>query len=292
MQRPQFIRALAAGAAAFAVPLVARAQAATPAQAEFERWERRSGGRLGVLAIDTGSRHRIEYRGFEAFPMCSTFKLLLAGAILARVDTGRERLDRSITYGKSDLLAYAPVTTAHVAAGSMTVGKLCAAAVEVSDNTAANLLLATIGGPDGLNDFIRTLGDRITQLDRIEPALNEAAIGDPRDTTTPNAMSKDAEKLVLGSVLTAASRKLLQSWLIAATPGLSCIRAGLPSTWTAGDKTGSGERGTRNDVAVIWRPNRAPLIIAAYLTGATKIDAAARDATLAAVGKIVSTTFA
>jgi beta-lactamase class A len=283
---------------AFAVPSYAVAQSPAIAQTpssisrDIAELERRTGGRLGVAAIDTGTKVRIDYRAFEAFPMCSTFKLLLAGAILARVDSGKERLDRGVPFSNRDLLDYAPVTSAHVSDGSLTVGELTAAAVEVSDNTAANLLLASIGGPDGLNTFIRSLGDRITQLDRTEPSLNEAAIGDPRDTTEPNAMVKDVEKILLGSTLSIASRELLTSWLIASTTGSACVRAGIPKGWKAGDKTGSGERGTRNDVAILWPPRRAPIIVAAYLTGATSLSGKERDAALAEVGRIVSSQFA
>ncbi|HTA38140.1 MAG TPA: class A beta-lactamase [Candidatus Acidoferrales bacterium] len=273
------------------MPSFARAQAANSAGRQIAAIEHRTGGRLGVCAIDTGTNRHIEYRAFEAFPMCSTFKLLLAGAILARVDAGKERLGRTVPYSKHDLLDYAPVTTAHVADGGMTVRDLCAAAIEESDNTAANLLLATLGGPNGLNDFIRSLGDRITQLDRTEPSLNEAAIGDPRDTTTPHAMMKDAQKLVLGAVLANDSRDVLVSWLAASQTGVDTIRAGVPRTWRAGDKSGSGERGTRNDVAILWPPGGAPIVIAAYLTGATTVTGEQRNAALASVGNIVSSSF-
>ena len=291
MQRPQFIRTVAGVVVAAASPIVARAQTPETPERQIALVEHGTGGRLGVAAIDTGNGRRIEYRAFEAFPMCSTFKLLLVGDILARVDAGKERLDRTVPYGNHDLLDYAPVTKAHVADGGMTVRDLCIAAIEVSDNTAANLLLSTVGGPQGLNTFLRSIGDRITQLDRTEPSLNEAAIGDPRDTTTPHAMTKDAQKLVLGSVLSRQSRDLLVSWLVASKTGVAAIRAGIPVAWRAGDKTGSGERGTRNDVAIVWPPGRAPIVVAAYLTGATALTGEQRDQALASVGKIVSLAF-
>ncbi len=293
MQRPQFIRTVAGVGVvvAAASPIVARAQTPETPERQIALVEHGTGGRLGVAAIDTGNGRRIEYRAFEAFPMCSTFKLLLVGDILARVDAGKERLDRTVLYGNHDLLDYAPVTKAHVADGGMTVRDLCNAAIEVSDNTAANLLLSTVGGPQGLNTFLRWIGDRITQLDRTEPSLNEAAIGDPRDTTTPHAMTKDVQKLVLGSVLSRPSRDLLVSWLVASKTGVTAIRAGIPVAWRAGDKTGSGERGTRNDVAIVWPPGRGPILVAAYLTGATALTAEQRDHALASVGKIVSLAF-
>jgi beta-lactamase class A len=291
MQRPQFIRTVAGVAVAAAAPIVARAQTPETPERQIALVERRTGGRLGVAAIDTGDGRRIEYRAFEAFPMCSTFKLLLVGDILARVDAGKERLDRTIPYGNHDLLDYAPVAKAHVADGGMTVRDLCIAAIELSDNTAANLLLSTIGGPQGLNAFLRSIGDLITQLDRIEPSLNEAAIGDPRDTTTPHAMTNDARKLLFGSVLAQQSRDLLVAWLAASKTGTTAIRAGIPIGWRTGDKTGSGERGTRNDVAFAAPPERAPILIAAYLTGATALTGERRDEALASVGKIVSLAF-
>jgi beta-lactamase class A len=291
MKRAPFVRAIAGIAAAASTPALARAVISGSPERQISVIERGTGGRLGVAAFDTATNRAIEYRAFEAFPMCSTFKLLLAGDILARVDAGKERFDRIVPYGKSDLLEYAPITRAHATAGGMTVRDLCAAVIEVSDNTAANLLLATIGGPNGLNDFIRSLGDRITQLDRTEPSLNEAAIGDPRDTTTPHAMRKDAQKIVLGTVLSKPSRDLLTAWLVESTTGTSAIRAGLPAGWRAGDKTGAGERGTRNDVAIAWPPNRPPIVIAAYLTGATALTGGQRNEALANVGRIVSGEF-
>jgi beta-lactamase class A len=159
--------------------------------------EAETGGRLGVAALDSESGRRIEYRASERFAMCSTFKLLLAAAVLARVDAGHESLERRLAYGPADLLDYAPVTKARVAEGGLPVGALCAAAAGVSDNTAANLLLATLGGPEGLTRYARELGDGVTRLDRTEPALNMNAPGDPRDTTTPAAMVANLQRLFL-----------------------------------------------------------------------------------------------
>jgi beta-lactamase class A len=291
MRRQVFLRSAAACAAATIVPSVSGAQTSLSPDRQFVALEQHTGGRLGVFAVDTGTWRHIEHRSFEQFPMCSTFKLLAVAAVLARVDSGTEQLNRPISYGQKDLLEYAPVTRAHVADGSMTVGALCTAAIEQSDNTAGNLLVASLGGRDGFNAFVRSLGDRFTQLDRTEPTLNTALPGDPRDTTTPHAMAKDLQVLLLGTKLSKASRDLLQGWLIACETGTTCIRAGIPATWRAGDKTGSGERGTRNDVAVLWPPNRAPIFVAAYLTGATKLTGDQRSAALADVGRIVTTAF-
>lgn len=263
----------------------------------IERIERRTGGRLGVVAVDLRDGRSISHRAHERFAMCSTFKLLAAAAVLARVDDGRERLSRKIPYSKHDLLEYAPITAQHVAAGSMTVDALCAAAIEYSDNTAANLLVAAVGGPRAVTAYARSIGDAITRLDRTEPTLNTAIPGDARDTTSPDAMAKNLRTLLFGRALSPASKHRLSTWLLSSRTGSDLLRAGLPSSWRVGDKTGLGGRhnrfgdsDTRNDVAFAVPPGGAPIIIAAYLTE-SKVRAAERDAALAAVGRIVAAEF-
>jgi beta-lactamase class A len=253
----------------------------------FSDLETTSGGRLGVATLDTATGTRAGHRAGERFPMCSTFKLVAVAAVLARVDRGRERLDRRIGFSAADLLEYAPVTRARVAEGSMPIWDLCDAAITVSDNTAANLLLATLGGPAGLTAYARSLGDRVTRLDRIEPALNEAAPDDPRDTTTPSGMLGNLKSLLVGTALSRASRERLIAWLVATKTGDRRLRAGVPAGWRVGDKTGSGEHGTTNDVGIVWPPGRAPILIAAYLTN-TSHDVAAREAVLANIARAVA----
>jgi beta-lactamase class A len=245
------------------------------------------GGRLGVAAIDTGHGRRVVYRDQERFPMCSTFKVLLGAQVLSRVDAGQEQLDRVIPYGAADLLDYAPVTRAHVAEGGMTVDALTAAAVEQSDNTAANLLLATLGGPAGLTQYVRSIGDSVTRLDRLEPTLNSAEPGDNRDTTTPGAMLKDLQVVLLDTALARPSRDRLVSWLVGGTTGDTKLRAGLPAGWRVGDKTGTGAHGSNNDVALAWPPSGPPVVIAAYSVGSSATQAA-RDAALAEVARVVT----
>jgi beta-lactamase class A len=252
--------------------------------------EGRLGGRLGVLALDTGTGQRIQHRASERFPMCSTFKFLLAGAVLDRIDKHRETPDRRITYGEKDLLEYAPIAKEHVKEGAMTVAALCAAAVEYSDNTAANLLLETIGGPSKLTAYLRSLGDKVTRLDRTEPALNSGIPGDPRDTATPESMLHSTRALVLGEALSQNSQHQLQEWLIANTTGGKRLRAGLPTGWRVGDKTGTGKNGARNDVAVAWLPDRAPIIIVAFFIGSKAADTELEGA-IAEVGRIVADSF-
>jgi len=262
-----------------------------PAADGIAEIERRVGGRLGVAAIDTGTGRRIEYRQEERFPMCSTFKLLAVAAILRRVDDNADRLDRAVPYSEKDLLDYAPITRQHVAEGSMTVAALCAAAIEYSDNTAANLLLKSLGGPAGVTRYARSIGDAVTRLDRDEPTLNTALPGDDRDTTSPAAMLGDMRTVLLGDALSAMSRERLATWLLANTTGATKLRAALPSSWRVGDKTGSGQRGATGDIAIIWPPARVPILVTAYLTetGASPTE---RDAALRDVGRVMVAEFA
>jgi beta-lactamase class A len=243
-------------------------------------------GRLGVALLDSETGKRFASRGNERFPVTSTFKFLAAASVLSRVDRGSEQLDRRIPIEPSDLVEYAPVTGKHVG-GGLTVAELCDAAVVLSDNPAGNLLLATMGGPAGLTNFARTLGDDQFRLDRLETALNEATPGDPRDTTTPLSMLGNMERLLLGDALKPASRTQLIDWLIACRTGNQKIRAGLPKDWRCGDKTGGGGYGSNNDIAIMWPPGRRPVLVAAYVTETTApLDA--RNAALAAVGQAIA----
>jgi beta-lactamase class A len=249
--------------------------------------EQRTGTRIGVAALDTGSGKRLDYRSEERFPMCSTFKFLAAAAVLKRVDDGQEKLDRFIPYGAKDILEYAPVTKAHLNDGGMTLGALCAAAIQQSDNTAGNLLLDTIGGPAGLTNFARSFGDEMTRLDRKEPDLNNVSPGDERDTTTPAEMCADMQRLLLGNVLSESSRHQLEDWLRHNETGTLMVRAGVPKTWTVGDKTGRCGNGATNDVAIIRPPGGAPILVAIYSIGSTSASADDRAATVAEAARAV-----
>ena len=281
-------RALGAIAAAAAAAAAGRAGAAEASEFSdaMAAIEAGTAGRLGVAVLDTGRRRRLGYRAGERFPLCSTFKLLAAACVLARVDAGGESLERAIAYGAADLVPYSPVTQPRASEGAMPLADLLAAALTLSDNTAANLILAQIGGPPGLTAYLRGLGDGLTRLDRVEPGLNEARPDDPRDTTTPAAMLEDLDRLVLGDALSAASRERLKGWLLANRTGGARLRAGLPADWRIGDKTGSGERGTANDVGVLWPPGGAPIVVTVYLTGAGGTDEA-RSAAISGVARRV-----
>ena len=274
-----------------AVPLLSLPAFADDAAASLRALEQRHGGRLGVAMLDTAGGRRVAYRGDERFPMCSTFKFLATALMLARVDRGEERLDRRIVFSKSDLVTYSPATSEYAGPAGMTVEAICAAAMTLSDNTAGNLMLASFGGPEGLTAFVRTLGDPVTRLDRIETALNEGTPGDPRDTTSPLAMLGTMQKLVAGDALSAASRESLIGWLVANKTGDKRLQAGMPASWRVGDKTGTGGNGSANDIAVAWPPGRAPVFVTVYYTGSTISDEA-RSAVIAEAGRIATAALA
>jgi len=249
--------------------------------------ETRVGGRIGVAALDTTNSKHVDHREEERFPMCSTFKFLAAAAALKRVEEKKEKLERFVPYRAKEILEYAPVTKEHLKDGGMTLGALCAAAIEQSNNTAGNLLLDAIGGPVGLTNFMRTLRDRVTRLDRIEPELNSAIPGDERDTTTPVAICSDMQRLLLGDALSEASRRQLEDWLQRNETGGAMIRAGVPKNWIIGDKTGRGSNGATNDIAIMRPPGRAPILLTIYSVGSTATPDD-RAAAVAEVAKIVA----
>lgn len=242
---------------------------AAPAQPEDDPIgpiEARLGGRVGLFALDTGSGKALSHRPDERFAMCSTFKWALAAAVLARVERKELALDERVTYGEEDLLEYAPATRPNVASGFMKLEALAEAAVTVSDNTAANLLLARVGGPAGLTMFFRRHGDAVSRLDRDEPTLNTNLPGDPRDTTSPRAMAGLVRRLLIGSALSVQSRERLLGWMKASPTGRERLRAGLPASFVVGDKTGTGANGAVNDVAILWPPGRSAIVVALYLS--------------------------
>lgn len=239
------------------------APATAAAEAELAALEARFGGRLGVFAVDTGSAATVRHRADERFLMCSTHKALVAAAVV-RLRTSRPGLfDQVIHYSEADLLEHAPVTSKNVANG-MTVRALCEAAMIYSDNTADNLLIKLLDGPQAVTAFARSLNDGHTRLDRYEPDLNVGGPDEVRDTSTPAALAADLRALTLGDALDAEGRDLLGGWLVSNTTGDKLVRAGLPTGWRVGDKSGSGPQGETNDIAVVWPPDRAPWVIAVF----------------------------
>ncbi|MFJ5878593.1 class A beta-lactamase [Streptomyces sp. NPDC093088] len=231
---------------------------------EFRALESAFDARLGVYAIDTGTGREIAYRDRERFPYASTFKALAAGAVLR--EEGLGGMERVVRYTKEELVEPSPVTEKHVGTG-MTLDALADAAVRYSDNTAGNLLFEELGGPKGLQAVLRSLGDGVTRMDRIEPELGDWKPGEVRDTSSPRALAGDLRAFVLGDVLRAPERERLTTWLKTNLTGDETIRAGVPDTWVVGDKTGTATTyGGRNDMAVVWPPDGAPIVMAILST--------------------------
>lgn len=278
-----------------ALPLIARAAGrgvgpapaagAIEAALDFAALEKACAGRLGVTVLDTASGRRIGHRQDERFPLCSTFKTVLAATVLDQSRRVPGLLDRRVPVREADLLSHAPVARRH-AGKDLTVRDLCRATIITSDNTAANLLFDVVGGPPAVTAFLRAQGDSVTRSDRLEPELNSFAEGDPRDTTTPAAMAATLQRLVLGDALAPGARQQLADWLIDNETGDACLRAGLGARWRVGDKTGSNGEDARNDTAVLWpMGGGAPWVITAYLQAAD-ISNDQRASVLAQVGRI------
>jgi beta-lactamase class A len=285
MSAPISRRSVLSSALAVAALHVTQAKA-NPAPSDLEarlaEIEASAKGRLGVAILDTKTGTMFGRREFERFPLNSTFKLLAAALVLERVDNGQEQLDRRVVFSDGDIVDYSPVTKDHAGPPGMTVAEICEAAITRSDNTAGNLMLASFGGPAALTQWLRTLGDKATRLDRTEPDLNEAKPGDPRDGTTPRSMAYTLQRILLGNVLSNPSEKRLIDWLAANTTGDARLRAGLPADWRVGDKTGNG---ATSDVAIAWPPGgHPPVIITAYLVD-TQASLDVRNAAIADVGR-------
>lgn len=286
MHRRDLLKGMAVGSVALAMRPSLLLAGAEDAGARLAALERQHGGRLGVAIWDTGDGRRAGHRADERFLLCSTFKMLLAAAVLKRVDGGTQRLATRLVFGQDALLDYAPVTSRHVGPPGMSIAELCHAAITLSDNTAANVLMKHLGGPHVVTDLARQLGDPLTRLDHVEPELNRPSPDGVSDTTTPHAMLAMMQKLLLGRALSDTSRQQLTDWMLGTVTGTKLVRAGTPSDWRIGEKTGSSNT-QNNDVAILWPPDRKPLLVAVYYENAAK-DSDARSAVLAAVGRIVA----
>lgn len=249
--------------------------------------ENRLDARIGLAVLDSETGRAWNYRSNERFPMTSTFKALACAAILSRVDQGQETLSRRIVFSADDLVTYSPVTEKYVGEPGMTIDALCDATMSLSDNTAANLILDALGGPNEVTAFLRGIGDEKTRLDRREPDLNEAVPGDVRDTTTPLAIAKDLRELVLADVLSDKSRARLKDWLVGNQVGGPLIRAGMPETWVIGDRTGAGGYGSRANIGVIWPSGQKPVVVAIYITE-TDASFDTRNAAIAEIGHAIA----
>ena len=245
----------------FAAPATGIASAHT----QLAALEQAAGGRLGVAAWRQGGEQRVAYRADERFPLASTFKAMLAGAVLARSVSQPGLLDQHVRYEKKELVTYSPITEKHLADG-MRVADLCAATLQYSDNSAANFLMKILGGPQAVTAFARSIGNTVFQLERWETELNSAIPGEVRDTASPASMAHSLQQLLLGNSLPAPQRRQLDAWMRGNTTGDKRIRAGVPAGWQVADKTGSGAYGSVNDIGVAYPPGGAPLVIAVYYT--------------------------
>lgn len=254
--------------------------------AELAKLEKEASGRLGITLIDTKDNSTILYRANERFPMASTSKVMVVTAILKRNELELNFLNKKIPLHKKDIVIYSPIAEKNLAKG-MTIEELCKATLQYSDNAAMNKLLEQMDGPKGATKFARSINDQYYQLDRIEPLLNTAIPNDNRDTTTPLAMANSLQNTIFGNVLASKERALLTDWMKGNTTGGQSIKAGLPKNWIVGDKTGMGEYGTTNDVAIIWPESREPLILTVYFTQNEK-DASPRKDVLAEATRIVT----
>lgn len=250
-------------------------------------YERGSSGHIGLYAENVATGARLSWRADERFVMCSTFKASLAACVLSRVDRGQDGLERLIHYSAADMQDwYAPVARQNLARGFLSVREMCAAAVEQSDNTCANLLLARIGGPPALTAFWRRTGDQVTRLDDPEPFLNRTPPGDRRDTTTPAAMANTLRRLVLGRVLSEASRTTFTEWLVNCRTGADRLRAGLPGSWVIGDKTGNNGKDAAGDIAVAWPTPGVAIVMCVYTRGGSP-SAQQFDSAFAGIGRFI-----
>lgn len=254
---------------------------------EFSQLEKKFDAQLGVYAIDTGTNETISYRPNERFAFASTYKALAAGVLLQQnsIDT----LNEVIKFRKEDLVDYSPITEKHIDTG-MTLGEIAEAAVRYSDNTAGNILFHKIGGPKGYEKALRQMGDRVTMSDRFETELNEAIPGDIRDTSTAKVMATNLKDFTVGNALPDDKRKVLTDWMKGNATGDKLIRAGVPTDWIVGDKSGAGSYGTRNDIAIVWPPNRSPIIIA-ILSSKDEIEATYDNQLIAEAAEVVVNTF-
>ncbi|CCK30169.1 Beta-lactamase [Streptomyces davaonensis JCM 4913] len=282
---------LATATAALAAAATTPAGAAdrTGATARLRALEEEHGGRLGVYAHNLATRRTVRHRADELFPMCSLFKTLAAAAVLRDLDRDGEVLNSRLHYTEADLVDPVPdVIREHLSDG-MTVAALAELAITHSDNTAGNLLLRELGGPTAITRFARSLGDRVTRLDRWEPELNTAEPWRVTDTTSPAAIGRTYGRLVLGDALNRRDREQLTEWLLRNTTSTARFRAGLPPAWTLGDKTGSGSYGTANDVGVAWTETGAPIVLS-VLTTKPEQNAAWDNALVAKTAKVLAET--
>jgi beta-lactamase class A len=288
-------RGVLAGAGALGVAACVPIAADTPARfgARLRIVEAGANGVLGASFFDTGTGTLVGHNGYARFPLLSSFKLSLAALLLDRDQAGVIDADERITWTRGDLVENSPFTTERLESGA-TLRDLAEATQKTSDNTAANLLLRRMGGPEALTAFWRRLGDEASRLDRFETELNNVSPGELRDTTTPDAMARTVAALLYGDTLDPKRRALLRQWMVDTRTGVARVRAGLPPEWLAGDRTGTslwpGMGSVYVDVGFVEPPGRAPITFATFFRAAEqhlRIEPAAQ-AVLAECGRVLA----
>lgn len=268
-------------------------------------------GRTGIAVQRIDGTWQVGRRGDEYFPQQSVSKTWVALALLGEVDAGRVRLTDAVTIGPEDLtLFHQPLASRVQRDGTvrMTLGELLEAAITVSDNTANDSILRTIGGPSAVNRFIaerglgrirfgpgeRLLQSRIagmewqqrysagrsfqTAREQVPLAVRRAALerylADPDDGASPLAITNALARLARGELLSPASTRLMLDTLLAVRSGPQRLRAGVPAGWTVAHKTGTGQvlgsvATGYNDIGILTAPDGTRYAVAVMLADTT-----------------------
>ncbi len=247
-----------------------RPQTSAEIAAKIGRIEGEFAVTVGAVAIGE-SGQVVEYNGEARMPYASTMKVFVAAALLASTPVEERETIVRWTQAQLDVAGYSPLTSEHLDDG-LTLDALAEAAVRDSDNTAANLVMESLDGPSGVQDFLRALGDPTTVVTEYEPELNAIVPGSDQNTSTPLALATNLKTIFEGDALEQGSRETLLDWMTGNATGDALIRAAAPSGWTVADKSG-GAGGVRNDVAVVTTESGEQIYIA--ILTATKDPAAA-----------------
>lgn len=257
----------------------------TPVEKEIKLIEDNLSAHVGVAVLNTKTGEHWHYKGNERVPLTSTFKTIACAKLLHDADSDKALLSRTILVKSDELVTYSPITEKYVGQ-KITLNDACAATMHTSDNTAANIIISAVAGTDGITDFVRRIGDDVTRLDRFEPELNEALLGDIRDTTTPNAITKTLNRLLFGSVLSKPSQQQLKEWMVNNQVTGNLLRSVLPEGWEIADRSGAGGFGARSITAVVWGETQSPLIISIYIAQ-TEASFSERDEAIVKIGRSI-----
>ena len=267
------------------IPSVAISHDYTPVEKEIKFIEKNLSAHIGVAVLNTKTGDHWHYKGNERVPLASTFKTIACAKLLHDAESDKALLGRTVLVKSEELVTYSPITEKYVGQ-EIKLKDACAATMQTSDNTAANIIINAVAGTQGITDFIRSIGDDVTRLDRFEPELNEALLNDIRDTTTPNAITKTINTLLFGSVLSKPSQQQLKEWMVNNQVTGNLLRSVLPEDWKIADRSGAGGFGTRSITAVVWGEAQSPLIISIYIAQ-TEASFSERNEALVRIGQSI-----